>query len=273
VPINLEPLMVFLPGWLMVLFRIIGIFLAAPVFSRASIPRRIKVLLAVGLSFCVYPMLHPILWAPGGQSAALLMQLQGPQISLPRMAGAVASELLIGVVLGLGAGLPIAGMQLAGQMIDQQLGTGLGGLINPDQQQQTTAVSQTYYLMATMFFLALGGHRVLMMTLLDSYHAAPLGGFHMDGRVLGVVLGLLTAMLELALRVAAPVLGLVFLESVAMGFVARTVPQLNILTVGFPLRLVMGMALIAGAVVVQSGVFAESVRQTLVALRGIVASP
>ena len=270
-PINLEPLMQFLPGWLLVLFRITGIFLAAPVFSSTGIPRRVKVLLALGLSFCVYPMLHPVLWAPGGASAALLTQMQGSGLSLPRMAGAVASELLIGLVIGLGASLPIAGMQLAGQVIDQQLGTGLGGLINPDQQTQTTAVSQTYYLMATMFFLALGGHRILVMTLLDSYHSTPLGGFRADGQVLTLTVGLLTAMFELALRVAAPVLGLVFLETVAMGFVARTVPQLNILSVGFPLRLILGMGLIAGAVTVQSGVFADAVRQNLAALHGLLA--
>jgi flagellar biosynthetic protein FliR len=178
---------------------------------------------------------------------------------------------LIGLVIGFGASLPIAGMQLAGQTVDQQLGTGLGGLINPDQGQQTTVVSQTYYLMATMFFIAIGGHRALLATLLDSYQAVPLGGFRVDANVVGMILGLLTAMFELALRVAAPVLCLVFLETVAMGFVARTVPQLNILSVGFPMRLVLGMGLLVGAVTMQSQVFVESMRQTMTALRGLVA--
>jgi flagellar biosynthetic protein FliR len=261
--IDLEPLLQFLPGWLMVLVRITGIFLVAPIYSDQAIPTRVKALLAVGLSFCIYPVLHPSLTAPGCASAALLARLQGSGLALPSLCGALAAELLIGLLIGYGATLALAGMQLGGQMIDQQLGTGLASIINPELNTDSSVVSQFYYILGAMIFVILGGHRVMLATLLDSFHSVPLGGFRADGHVLAVVLGLLTTMTELALRVAAPLLCLVFLETVALGFIARTVPQMNILNVGFPLRIIVGLGLLATAISVQSGVFAETLQRML----------
>jgi flagellar biosynthesis protein FliR len=71
-----------------------------------------------------------------------------------------------------------------------------------------------------------------------------------DGELIGLATGLLLAAFDLALRVAAPVLALVFLESLAMGFVAKTVPQLNILSLGFPIRILAGILIIMLGLVV-----------------------
>ena len=87
--------------------------------------------------------------------------------------------------------------------------------------------------------------------------SVPLGGFRVDGAVIDLILGLLTSMLHLAFRVAAPLLCLVFLETVAMGFIARTVPQMNILSIGFALRIVIGVTLIIGALSVKGNILVQ----------------
>jgi flagellar biosynthesis protein FliR len=271
-PLNLEPLLQFLPGWTLVLFRITGIFITAPLFGSTAIPARIKVLLAVGLSFCIYPVLYPTLHAPGSASAAFLARLSGSGLALPALAAAVAAELLIGLVIGYGATLPLNGIQMAGHIVDQQIGLGMAGIFNPDLDTESSVMAQFYYFLAVSIFIVLGGHRLLLSTLLDSFQSVPLGGFHADSQLLALVLGLLRSMFELALRVAAPLLCLVFLETVATGFIARTVPQMNILSVGFPLRILIGIGILIVSLNVESGVFVESMRNSLKALHAVFSS-
>ena len=245
-----------LPAWALVVFRLSGIFIFAPVFGSQAIPGRIKVLFALGLSFCVYPML---LGAGKGGVAAVL----GSQLNLWTLPAAVAMELLIGLVIGYAASLPLIGLQVGGRVIDQQLGLGLAGVLNPDFNEQTGIVSEILFVVTLAVFLILGGHRVLLLTLVGSFDRIPMGGFAADVRLLELMIGLLSTVFELGLRVAAPVLCLIFLETVAMGFIARTVPQMNILSVGFALRILMGGGLMVAAIGVTTRLGAESMGQTL----------
>jgi len=103
-------------------------------------------------------------------------------------------------------------------------------------------------MVALALFLLMDGHQAMFAALIESYRSVPLGGYRPDGTLLSLVVGLLRSMFELGLRVAAPVLCLIFLETVAMGFVARTVPQLNILSLGFPLRIMAGFSMLIGMV-------------------------
>ena len=250
-PSSLESILPHVPAFVLVLFRLSGIFLFAPLFGSNLIPMRVKVLLALVLSFCVYPLIPP----------------QIPlELSLMTIAGAITSELLIGLLIGYGASLPLIALQLAGMLMGQQLGLGLARIFNPDLDDETEVLGQFFYLVALTIFLLLDGHHILLATLIRSFDHVPLGGYMADLAVLQVLTGLLTSMLELGIRVAAPLLTLVFLETVAMGFVARTVPQLNILSLGFPLRIILGFFMCIGLVAVMHDEFAASLRHALTAM-------
>lgn len=226
-------------GWSLVFFRLTGLFLIAPIFSNTAIPTMVKALFAFILSLCVYPAL---LSHPGGVAMSPLITGNMPAMALPM---AVLLELAIGAVIGFAASLPMVGMQVAGLMNDQQIGTGLAGIYNPEiGEDQVGVMTQFYYMAGVLLFLVVGGHRLLLRALLDSFTYVPLAGFHFDGRMVEFLVGLLTASIEVALRLSAPLLCLVFLETVAMGFVARTVPQMNILSIGFPLRVVIGVGVL-----------------------------
>lgn len=262
-PISFEALLPHLPAWLLVLFRLTGIFVFAPMFGSQTIPARVKVFLALGLSFCVYP----VLLAPGG----LVEPVVRAGLSLWSLVSAVAMELLIGIVIGYGASLPLLGMEMAGQVADQQMGLGIAGVLNPEINEEAGIVGQFFFMLALAVFVILGGHRVMLAVLVGSFSNVPLGGGWVDGRLLDLVLGLLMSVFELAIRVSAPLLCLVFLETVAMGFIARTVPQMNIMSVGFALRIMIGTAILIGAVAVKNGVFVEALRQALSDLAGFFA--
>ena len=258
--VNFEPLISHLPVWLLVLFRLSGIFLFAPVFGSLFIPARVKVFLALGLSFCVYPMLL----TPGTAAAANLVPAIELGLSFWSLVGVVGAELGIGLVIGYGATLPLLGMQWGGRAIAQQMGLGLAEVLSPDQEQ-SGILGQLFYLLALVVFLNLNGHHVLLRILVDSFSTIPLGGFRIDGHVIDLIVGLMTTMLHLAIRVAAPLVCLIFLETLATGFIARTVPQMNILSIGFSVRILLGVTLLIAAISVQSDVAAQFMYQMFLA--------
>lgn len=116
------------------------------------------------------------------------------------------------------------------------------------------------FLLAMMMFLVLGGHRVMFQSLIETFDRVPLGGFTGHGAVVELMVGLLGSMFDLSLRVAAPLLCLIFLQTISLGFIARTVPQMNILTIGFPLRIMAGMSILIVSVVMFEDVFIASMQ-------------
>lgn len=255
----LEPLLVHLPAWVLVLFRLTGLFLFAPMFGSRIIPGKVKIMLALMLSLCVYPALLDV----GSPAHALVAPVIERGLGLWSTAGAVASELLIGLILGFGASLPLTAVQLGGRVIDQQIGLGLAGVFNPEIDDQSGVVGEFYFVLALTVFLILGGHRALLSTLVGSFSHVPLGGFVADAGMAHLVVGLVSSAFELAIRVAAPLLCLIFLETVAMGFIARTVPQLNILSIGFPLRILLGTGIVAAGVAMSNAAFVAAARGTM----------
>jgi len=261
-PVDLEPYTLLVPAWLMVLFRLTGIFVFTPLFSSRMLPPRIKVLLALSMSFCVFPMLL----AAGKTSSYLMVGFLDTGLSLWGLVPAVGGELLIGMIIGYAAILPLIGMQLGGRVISQQLGLGLAEVFNPGEEQ-SGLVSQFLYLLALAIFLLVGGHRVLLNVLVGSFDHIPLGGTVAVASAMDMIVGLLGAAFGLALRVAGPLLCLIFLETVTLGFIARTVPQLNILSVGFALRILVGASVLIGSVGIAAGVFTDMLQDMLGQLR------
>ncbi len=230
-PPSMDAILPHMPAALMVMFRLSGIFMFGPVFGANTVPIRVKVLLALVLTACVYPVIPP----------------QVPlELNMATLGLAIGSEMLIGMVIGYGASLPLAGLQVAGHMMGQQMGLMAAQVFNPDFDDQTEVVGQFMYLVALTVFLLLGGHRQMLTALVHSFDNIPLGGFVPGEDIVQFIIGLLAAMFELGVRVAAPLVCLVFLESIAMGFVARTVPQLNIFSLGFPVRIILGFFLLVG---------------------------
>lgn len=275
-PIDLTPILNHLPAWLLVMFRITGIFMMAPMFGSRTIPAKIKILFALGLSIAIYP----ILLSPGKPAAvpgleASLLGARPPSVpvfidhglSLWTVAPAVAMELMVGLLIGYSVSLPLVGMQMGGRIIDQQMGLGVAGIFNPELNEQSGVVSQFFFITALAIFLISGGHYVILATLVDSFGQVPLGGFRPDGHMLDLIIGLLASMFDMALRVGAPLLCLIFLQTVAMGFVARTVPQMNILSIGFALRIMVGALLLIGAVKIMAGVFEDGLLSALDSIR------
>lgn len=156
----------------------------------------------------------------------------------------VASEFALGMVLGLGALIVLSGLQLGGQIIDQQLGLEFGSIINPELGGAASITSNAFFLiggLAVLLLEPIGGHMQLLLTVVESFEALPVGHVALPETLPLLFSELVHKSLLLGVQVSAPVLAAMSLVSVCMGYLGHSVPQFNQLVVGFPLRAAVGL--------------------------------
>lgn len=233
-PFSFDHFLPHAPVFLVVLARVGGLFVFAPVLGSPAIPMRMKAFFAVALTLAIYPTLN--------------LQREVPlTLSLADLAPAMASEALVGLALGLIASLPMLSVQVGGLLMGQQMGLGLATIFNPAIDSEGDVVGQILFFSALALFLSLGGLESLFKAMLVSFNNLPLAGFTAADSPVATITGLVSSGFELAVRVAAPVFAILFIETVASGLIMKTAPQLNILSLGFPIRIMLALALVYGS--------------------------
>jgi flagellar biosynthetic protein FliR len=240
------------PAALLVVFRISGLMLTAPVFAAPAIPPPLKAYLCLVLGLAAFPL-------------AATGPVEGSLWTLVPMA---ALEMAVGAAVGFLANLPLVAVQIGGLLMGQQMGLGFARFFDPAIDDESDVLGQVLFYTALAGFLAIGGHEAMVLAVLRGFEhlpvpaAAGLGAAEGAG-LLALGLGLLTSAIELALRVAAPLLMLVFLETVAMGFLARTAPQFNVLSMGFALRILGGLGVVILGLAVMDEIVMELMSDTV----------
>ncbi|MGP1271902.1 MAG: flagellar biosynthetic protein FliR [Phycisphaerales bacterium] len=219
---------------LVVAFRLAGLLLFSPVIAGAAIPASAKVFLVVVFAAAVYPALGAEWHAP-------------PELSLVTLGQLMVTETLIGSAIGLVASLPIVGVQLGAQIMGQQMGLGLAQIFNPEMETTTGVVDQLMFYGALAVFISLGGLEAVFIAMMNTYEHLPLGAMTLHAVPLELLTGTLAAGFELAMRIAAPILAIMLIETVASGVLMKTIPQINIMSVGFALKTLAGLAALAAA--------------------------
>jgi flagellar biosynthetic protein FliR len=204
--------------------RVAGLFIGAPALARRDVPARHRVALALALTGAMLPGLAPVA-LPEGAAAAL---------------AAFAAELLLGLALGLLARLALMAFELAGEITSTQMGLALGASYDPESGEVTPLLATLQLSLATLLFLTLDGHHALLRSVAASFQILPPGSALRADVIAAVLSDAFQAALELAVRVAAPVSGLLLLVNGLIGFLNRVTPQLSIFNVGFPLTVAVG---------------------------------
>jgi flagellar biosynthetic protein FliR len=246
-------------AFVLVFMRMAGIFLTAPVFASRNIPLTVKAAWILLISFLLFPVVE-------------FKPLDLPASGLP-LVMAVVREMLIGFSIGLGATLIFTGIQLAGQIVDIQMGLGMVNIIDPITSTQISVMGQYYYLIATLVFMAVDGHLLLLRGVADSFTLVPLGQAHFSAALGIKMMSLVSQVFFIAFRVGAPVIGALFITNMALGVIARTVPQMNVFIVGMPLNLAVGFLITAIAmsffVFVLQGIFNGMYRDVYILIRAM----
>ena len=220
------------PAFLLVFFRMTGVFLFAPVLGNQALPLGLKGFLSLLLAFLFFPLVD---------RAGVTVDASGPAYLL-----AAAAELGVGILIGFAASLLFAGVQFAGQILDQELGLLVANVLDPMTDQPISIVGQFKALLAMTVYLLIDGHHLLVSALLESYRAVPLLGLQLwAAPALFVSDAMMRDVLRMGVQIAAPALVTLFLITIALAFMARTVPEMNIFALGFALRLGVGLGVLA----------------------------
>lgn len=217
----------------LILGRIGGLVATAPLLSSPAIPIRVRGLMAVAMSLLVLPIHGRTPLGPAGLA----------ELDVPAFARMMAGEVLVGLLLGLGITILLSGVQVAGQIVSQMSGMALGDVFNPALDDNVSVFTQMFYFVTLAVFVAIGGHRLMMDGLLRTFEWAPPGQAHLGDSYGEAVVILLAQSFELGLRASAPLLIALFLSTLILGLISRTLPQINTIVVGFSANSLLTLAL------------------------------
>jgi flagellar biosynthesis protein FliR len=214
----------------MVLARTGALMSTAPIFGTLALPRQVRALLAVAMSLLVTPV--------------FLSTSMPPVENLAAYGKMMANEVLVGLLLGLGINILFAGVQVAGQIVSQLSGMSLADVFNPGFQEDASVFSQLFYFLTLAVFVAVGGHRMVTQSLLDTFTALPPGHAALGSNFVDVITSIITQAFVLGIQAAAPLMTALLLSNIVLGLISRTLPQINVIAVGFGLNSLLTMALL-----------------------------
>jgi len=220
-------------GWVTAFYwpflRIGALFMAAPVFGAKTVPVRIRIILAVLITILLYPTMPDTSTLDPLSPAGIVIALQ---------------QILIGVLMGLSLQIMFAALVMSGMISATTMGLGFASTVDPQNGVQVTILGQYYLIIATLLFLSLDGHLLLLSVLADSFLALPLNGNLLPMEVIWNLIVFSTEMFLTALLIALPIMVGVLLVNLGLGVVTRAAPQLNIFAVGFPATMLTGFVLV-----------------------------
>lgn len=243
------------------LSRILGLITAAPLFGNRGIPASAKILLGIMLAMIIAPTV-PALPAVDPMSLSGLLIL--------------AQQMVVGLAMGFAMRIVFAAIEMMGEISALAMGLGFATFFDPQTRGRSSAISQFLALLATMVFLSINGHLVLLAALAESFSTLPISaapinanGFHQlatwGGRIFSA-----------GVQFSLPIIAALLITNIALGILTRAAPQLNIFGIGFPITIGLGFIMIGLILPYLSGpfqqIFNEGIEQIRLINRSMTAS-
>jgi flagellar biosynthetic protein FliR len=214
--------------FVLVLARTAGIFTLAPIFGSSRIPAQIRVAISVALALVFVPLAVP-------KDNVLFAVDVLPLVFL------VVKEAIVGLTIGFVVTLVFGAIQAAGDFVDIHAGFSFATVIDPIYGSHTAVAGRFHQMLAGLLFFATNAHHIVMLGLADSFRLLPPGSQLVNQAAASGVFDLFSGLFAIGVKIAAPIIAATFLADISLGILARAVPQLNVLMVGFPLKLGVGL--------------------------------
>ena len=224
-------------SFLLTFFRTGAILFTAPFFSSKNINTRVRILLSLTIAIVLTTSFTNLMTEGIGDVSRFMRY--------PALIMAIFREVALGIAIGFTAQLTFAGIQLAGQIVGHEMGFGLTRLLDPSMNTNVTITAQYNVVLATMIFLLIRGHHHILMGMARSFSEIPLGGWNPSASFTGHLNDTFSGIFKTAFRLAIPVMAVLFLTKIGMAIIARTIPQMNVFIVGFPLQISIGLIAMA----------------------------
>ena len=214
-------------SFLLPLFRIASLLMVMPIIGTKLVPTRVRLYLVLAISVLLAPTLPPMPVVDALTLRSLLL---------------IAQEILIGVMLGFTLQLFFHLFSVAGQIIAVQMGLGFASMIDPSNGVSVPVLGQMLLILVTLLFLAMNGHLVVFEVLAESFITLPVG-MGLSTNHYWELAGKLSWVLGAGLLLVLPAITALLVVNLAFGIMTRAAPQLNIISIGFPMTLVIGLVI------------------------------
>jgi flagellar biosynthetic protein FliR len=211
--------------FIFILLRVSAMVVTIPIFGNRNVPVRAKGGLSLMIAFLLFPFI----------------KFNLPPLEIFSLILGMVGEVIIGTVIGLAGRLAFAGVQIAGQLIGFQMGFAVVNVFDPITSEQVSIIAQFQYLIAMLIFLAVDGHHIFLSAIAESYRIISPLDFHFSAELMQSIVEISKDIFIIAVKIGAPVITALLMTSIGFGLIARTVPQINILIVGFPLKIAIGL--------------------------------
>lgn len=201
-----------------------AVVMAAPTIGGAYIPGLVRVGLTVALAVAMVPL-----------------STRGSAIDVEALPAIILRELAIGLSIALATRIVVGAAEVAGSLAGVQIGYSYAMLIDPQSGAQNSALGTLYAMMATALLLAANVHHAVIDALGSSYLTLPIGAGGVDAAVVPAVARALILIFAIGVQMAAPVLVVLMVVDAGMGVISRSVPFLNIMSIGFGVKLLAGL--------------------------------
>ena len=208
------------------LTRILGLIMVAPIFGHRSVPRRIKIGLGVFIALIVVPTLPPM-----------------PDVGLGSWHGLfiLVQQLLIGIAMGFTMRVVFAAVEAAGEIVGLQMGLGFASFFDPSTAGQTLVLARFFNMLASLVFLAVNAHLLLIGVLVESFQSLPISTQPLSAAGFFTLASFGSTVFSVGLQLALPIIAILLMTNLALGILTRSAPQLNIFAIGFPITLGVGL--------------------------------
>jgi len=227
--ITSEKILVF---WL-VFARLSGLMMSVPILSSSSVPIQIKLAASLFFSLIIFPLINYNTQVLSLSTHWILYTLT------------IGKEIIIGLSLGYIINFLFVGIQLAGQIIDFQMGFGMARVIDPQSRVQTSLTSQFSNILAIMIFLGINAHYALLKAMVESFNLIPLYVSSLHPQFFHSIVTLAGNIFAISLKAGAPIIIVLLLVQISIGIMNRIIPQMNIFMVSLPLKIGIGLLMIS----------------------------
>ncbi len=217
--------------FMLIFFRFGGIIVFAPFFNHRSFPMLVRISLTLFLSLIVFPIVTDQNFVSPTSIYSFFL--------------AIFRELMIGFVIGFCAQLLFTSIQFSGELISLQVGLSAATLLDPGQNEQITAIAQLYNFFGLVIFVGVGGHHLLVRSMVETFDIIPLDGFRLTAGIVSNVSTLFGQIFTIGFQISAPVFVASFLATVAMALITRAIPQINVFVIMPPFQIILGFTMIA----------------------------
>jgi flagellar biosynthesis protein FliR len=215
--------------WLWPFFRIAGLLMTAPVIGTRTVPMRVRIIIAVVITAVIFPVLPQIPKIDPLSAEGFFISMQ---------------QVLTGISMGLCMRIVFIALELAGQAIGQLMGLMLASMVDPANGNQVPIIGQFYLLLATLLFLAVDGHLIMIQVLAESFTSMPIGTAGISTISSWEIVIWTGTVLKTAVVIALPAIVSLLIVNLSFGVMTRSAPQLNIFAVGFPIMIILGVLII-----------------------------